>query len=51
VHSFNRICMVAPLYQMTLCRELCKNGWTDRFCGPMEAQVQSYSPGGANVLT
>jgi len=38
------------------CRELCKNGRTDRLAvwivdsgGPKEAQVQSYSPGGANV--
>jgi len=38
--------------------ELCKNGRTDRFVvwivdsgGPKEAQVQSYSPGGANVPT
>ena len=38
------------------CRELCQNGWTGRFAvrivdsgGPKEAQVQSYSPGGANV--
>jgi len=42
----------------TVCRELCKNGWTDRFAvwfvdlgGPKKAQVQSYSLGGANVLT
>jgi len=34
----------------------CKNGWTDRDAvwvvdlgGPKKAQVQSYSPGGANV--
>jgi len=40
------------------CRELCKHGWTDRFAvcvvdssGQKEAQVQSYSPGGANVPT
>ena len=40
----------------TLCRELRKNGWTDRFVvsvvdsgRPKEAQVHSYSPGGANV--
>jgi len=38
------------------CRELCKSGWTDRFAvwvvdsiGPKEAQVQPYTPGGANV--
>jgi len=42
----------------TFCRELCKNGWTDRFAvwilesgGSKEAQVQSYSPGGGNVIT
>jgi len=35
---------------------MCKNGWTDRFAvwvvdwsGPKDAQVQSYSPGGANM--
>ena len=40
------------------CRELCNIGWTDWFAvwivdsgGPKEAQVQSYSPGGANVPT
>jgi len=42
----------------TFSRDLCKNGWTDRFAvwiaiyhsgGPKEAQVQSYSPGGANL--
>jgi len=40
----------------TLCSELCENGWTDQFAvcivdldGPKEAQVHSYSPGGANV--
>jgi len=39
----------------TFCRELCKNGWMGRFAAytvdwgwPKEAQVQSYSPGGAN---
>jgi len=38
--------------------ELCNNGRTDRFPvwivhsgGPKEAQVQSYSPNGANVPT
>jgi len=42
----------------TFCRDLCKNGRTYRFAvwivdsgGPKEAQVQSYSPGGANVQT
>jgi len=42
----------------TFCRELCKNGRTDRFAvwtvdsgGPKEPLVQSYSPGGANVPT
>jgi len=42
----------------TLCCELCKNGWTDRFAigvvdlgGPKEAQVQSYLPGGTNGRT
>ena len=42
---------------VTFCRELCRNGGTDRFAvwvvetrvGPKEAQVRSYSPGGANV--
>jgi len=40
----------------TSCRELYKNGWTDRFAvwivdssWPKEAQVQSYSPGGTNM--
>ena len=41
----------------TFCRELCKkSGWADWFViwivdlgGPKVAQVQSYSPGGANV--
>ena len=43
---------------VTLCRELCKNGWTDRFPvwivdsgGPKEAQVHPYSSGGATVST
>jgi len=43
---------------VTLCRELCSNGSTDRFAiwvmdlgGPKEAQIQSYSPDGANVPT
>jgi len=38
--------------------ELCRNSCTSRFAicvvdlgGPKEAQVQSYSPGGANVPT
>jgi len=43
-----------PIISMgTFCRELCKNGQTDRFVvwivgwgGLKEAQVQSYSPGG-----
>jgi len=47
----------APVVKyMTFCRELCKNGLTDRLAvlvvdsgGPKEAQVQSYSPGGINV--
>ena len=46
----------APTCPTTLCRELCKNGWTDQFtvwvvssCAPKEAQVQSYSPGFANL--
>jgi len=41
----------------TFCRELYRNGWTDRFDiwvvdsgGPKEAQVHSYSPGGDNKL-
>jgi len=40
----------------TFCRELCRNGWTDRFAvwfvdsgGPKEAAVESYSPGGASI--
>jgi len=48
-----RTCLVCPT---TLCHELCKNGWTDRFVvwivdsdGPKVGQVQSYSPDGANV--
>jgi len=56
VHNFSRICQMAPMYPSTLCSELCKNGWTDRFGiwtvdsgGLKEVQVQSYSPGGANV--
>jgi len=58
VHSFNRIHQVALMYLTTLCHELCKNSWMDWFTiwavdagGPKEAQVQSYSPGGANVPT
>ena len=42
----------------TFWRELCKNGWADRFAvwvvdsdWPNEAQVQSCLPGGANVPT
>jgi len=42
----------------TFFRELCKKGRTERFAvwtvnsgGPKEAQVQSYSPDGVNVLT
>ena len=42
----------------TFCRELCKNGWTNRFAiwivdlgGPKEAEVQLFLPGGANVPT
>ena len=42
----------------TFCGELCRSGWTDRFAvwvvdsgGLEEAQVESYSPGDANVLT
>ena len=38
------------------CRELCENGWISWFAvwivdsgGPKEAQIQSYSPGGANL--
>jgi len=57
-HKFNRIHQVAPMYPMTLCRELCKNSWTDQFAiwvvdsgRPKEAQVKSYLPGGANVPT
>jgi len=30
-HKFNHICQVAPMYPTTLCSELYKNGWTDRF--------------------
>ena len=47
----------APIVKYrSFCREMCKNGWTDQFAiwvvnsdGPKKAQVQSYSPGGANV--
>ena len=31
VHNFNRIRQAAPMNRTTLCRELCKTGWTDRF--------------------
>jgi len=31
VHNFNRIHQVARTYPMTLCYELCKNSWMDRF--------------------
>jgi len=58
VHNFSRIRQVAPMYSMTLWRELCKNGWTDRLTvrvvdsgGPKEAQCQLYSAGGAHVPT
>ena len=40
----------------SFCHQLCENGWTDEFAiwivdsdGLKEAQVQSYSTGGANV--
>jgi len=46
------------MYPTTFCRELCKNGCTDRFAvwvvdsgEPKEAQFQSYSTGGADVPT
>jgi len=53
-HKFNRISQVALMCPTTLCRELCENGWTDRFTvwvvgwvvdsgGPKQAQV--HSPG------
>ena len=49
-----RTCPMACL--TTFCRELCKNGRihrlavrVDDFGEPNEAQVQSYSPGGAKV--
>jgi len=46
-----------PLWSIgNSCRELCINGWIDQFAlwvvssgGPKEAQVQSYSPGGASL--
>jgi len=46
-----------PLWTIgTFCRKLCKNDWTDPFAvsivdssAPKDAQIQSYSPGGANV--
>jgi len=45
-----------PEHARRHCRELCKNGWTDRFAvrvvdlgASKEAQVQSYSPGCVNV--
>jgi len=48
----------SPVVKYTFCRELCRNSGTDRFAAwvadsgePKEAQVQSYSPGGANVPT
>jgi len=57
-HECNRIRQMAPTYLTTLCRGLCENGWTDRFAVSVadlgrlkEAQVQSYSPGGASVPT
>jgi len=53
-HKFNCIRQVAQMCLTTLCHELCKNGWTVRFAvwvvdsgGLKEAQVPSYSPGGA----
>jgi len=57
MQKISRIHEVAPMFLTTVCRELCKNGLTDRFTvwvvdmgRPKEAQeVQSYSPGGANV--
>ena len=50
-HKFSRIRQVVLMYPTTLCRELCKHGWTDRFAvwvvnlGGLKdrAQVQSYS--------
>ena len=47
---------VAYCKVVTLCCELCRNGWTDRLAvwvvdsrGSKEAQVWPYLPGGANV--
>jgi len=44
------------LHIETFCHELCKNACTDQFAvwvvdsgGPKEAEVTSYSPGGASV--
>jgi len=60
VHKFSRFRfrLVAPMCRMTLCRELCRNGWTIWFAvwvvdsgRPREPQVQLYSPGGAIVLS
>ena len=31
VHNFNCVRQAAPMNRTTLCRELCKTGWTDRF--------------------
>jgi len=56
MHKFNRIRHVATIGQTTIFRDLCKNGWTERFAvwvvdsgRPKEAQVQLYSPGGARM--
>jgi len=55
VNTSSVLCRSVSL-SVTLVIEACKNGWTDRdavwvedSCGPKEAQVQSYSPGDANV--
>ena len=67
-HEFNRIRQIGSVCTISIvfarwcqctrrhCRELCKNGQTDRFAvwvvdlgGPTEAQVELHSPGGANV--
>jgi len=54
--EFNHICQMASMCSTILCHKMCKNGWNDRFAvwvvdsgGLKKAQVESHSPGGANV--
>ena len=64
MHNSNRIHHVAPTCSIALCRELCKNGYSDWFAGGPKllstssilfarwrhcAQVQLYSSSGTNV--